>query len=217
MTDSTKNGQQDPRPEDAADSTSVNGRKRRNRLAVLVVLAVLAIALAVTGGLTYLDGGSSKKPAVEVASAVSPAAGSEETSAGDQYRISFAWGDPKQNNAKAPGLARLDRDALSVVRSGEIARVSARVALNEQADLRLSVYPRGGTVALQLQQGSTVDKWTSVRPTESIRYRMLIPRAFRPSLAIPESSLKKGSMYEIRIQATDPSSKQTMLVIPFRA
>jgi len=223
-------GRPEPRPEllqmlaeRTREGVGARPRTRAPRLALATGLtAAILAALASVGGFGYAASAVMEATrAVRTLVAKQPA--SEErlarvSAGGDQYQPGFGWGDPNHNHTGPPGLTRPGEFAppLRTSCTGRVARISTRVVIDEQADLRVSVLGPNGERLLLLQKGSRIGGPVSGPPTKTIRYRLLIPRLIRITLAIPCNLLAAGETYRIRINATDPDGQTSTLVIRFR-
>jgi hypothetical protein len=140
------------------------------------------------------------------------------SASGDQYQPGYAWGDPSHNHDGPPGLVRQGGEfapPLQAACRGGTARVQARLVIDEQADLRVSVLDAEGNRLLLVQEGSRVGGDLSGPRARTLRYRLLVPRAFRITLLIPCGLLEEGRIYRIRVAATDPGGETSTIVVPF--
>lgn len=170
--------------------------------------AGLSLALLALAGFAYAAAQKSASP-------------SASSGGGDQYRPGFGWGDPNQNHAGPPALARpggglAPPTKARPVDGGQAAIVVTRVRIDEQALLLISVTGPGGKRLLITQDGSRIGSAIDGPQTKSVRYRVTVPRTIPIKLRIPLSLLAKGRTYVIRVRAIDPSGKSSTLEIPFR-
>ena len=215
-------GRPQPRPDFVrALATRVREDRRRPfsfRVALVGGLAAaMLVAVAAVGGLGYAA--TAAKQALDGVQQLLAVTDSPEaiqvgglSPGGDQYQPGFGWGDPDQTHDGPPGLTRVGGEFTPPVQalcSRGVAVTRVRLVLDEQADLRVSVLgPRGKRLPLSRGQGSET--------TKTLRYRILVPRAFRLALRMPCSLLQPGWKYQVRITATDPSGETSRLLIPFR-
>jgi hypothetical protein len=200
-------------------------RRPYRRLALAGALtACVLVAMASGGGIGYAA--TAVRQAAHAVTSVL-AASSEDSAievslnaGGDQYQPGYGWGDPGHNHAGPPRLTRQGgalAPPLVASCNGTTALVRTTVVLDEQARLRVSVLSPAGKKLLLSQNGSRVGGQLSGRPTKTLTYRVLVPRALRIALRIPCSVLQGGKTYRISFVATDPDGQSSTLKVPFRA
>jgi hypothetical protein len=193
-------------------------RRRSPRLALAGALtATMLVAVGVMGGFGYAA--TAAKEAVDGVQSLLAANDPSDSiqvgglsAGGDQYQPGFAWGDVSHTHTGPPGLTRPGGEfapPLQVLCRGGVAVSRVRLVLDEQADLAVTVLGPGGKL-LPLATGADAES------TDTLTYRILVPRAFRLTLRMPCDLLQSGRSYRVRITATDPAGQASTLVIPFR-
>jgi hypothetical protein len=207
-------------------------RRARGRVTAAAALtAVLAAALAATGGLSYAANSVARagKVARSVATADRTSGVRRVTAGGDQYRPGYGFGDPNHNHDGPPGLATPKAAAEAGPPVGEatlpdaspVARVfGTSVAFDEQAHLYISVVDARGRALLLTQHsrrgGSLVGDGLTGPQTKVIQYAVLVPRELPIRLRVPANLLAQQRTYRIRIVAVDPDGNKSRLLIPFQ-
>lgn len=210
-----------PRLEILARRLEAERRPRHAALAFTVALtATIVAALMASGGFSYAA--ELAKQAVERATKPSSPRTTYATLAlnagGDQYRPGYGWGDPRHNHTGPPGLKRVrsTRVTAKPVAGGKAVVVVARVLVDEQASLSISVLNPDGVALLLSQSGSTVGTRLSGPQSKVIRYQLLVPRVVAFRVRIPANLLTKPGVYVLRIIAVDVTGRRTEFRVGFR-
>jgi hypothetical protein len=202
-------------------------RTPRRQIALAGALtAALLVALSAVGGVSYAANAvnhavTAAKQTVAPTKAHNADATRSLSSGGDQYRPGFGFGDRNHNHTGPPGL-KVGRPGektppTQVRRLGNFTIVSNVITLDEQAALYFSVIGPDGKKVLLLQNGSRIGSGVQGKPTKTIHYVMLVPRALRFSLKISNGQLQQGKTYKIQIIAVDSDGNKSKVEMPFVA
>ncbi|HET8606278.1 MAG TPA: hypothetical protein VFL66_04535 [Gaiellaceae bacterium] len=187
--------------------------------------AALLVALGALGGVGYAA--SSVEHAARAVQHIfvgqSSVTVSGLTAGGDQYRPGYGWGDPNHNHSGPPGLTGSKPGAAAPPAQTKAAGkhaifVDTSIKVDEQASLWISIVNATGKKVLLTQgKGARVGKGIKGKPTKSIHYVVLVPRAIPLQLRVPKHLVKPGAQYRIRVIAKDPQGNKSVLYIPFTA
>jgi hypothetical protein len=196
-------------------------RPRRQFAFAMGLTAVLAVALASVGGVSY-----AANAVVNVAKVaeklVTPATHrgivvvKGLNAGGDQYQPGYGFGDKNHNHAGAPGLNKENPAKTEDV--GKKKKVVTKVNVDEQAALYISVLDPDGNRLVLGQAGAKVGGGKlSGKPVKSIHFVVLVPRSIPIELLVPRSLLVPGKTYKIHVIAVDHEGNKSELDFPFTA
>jgi hypothetical protein len=217
----------DERPRPSARLTASFTPRRQPRQLVFAggLTAVLAIALASVGGVSYAANAVSHA-AHAAARVVAPASHKGAVvvkglnAGGDQYKPGYGFGDPNHNHSGPPGLnkggAKTPPAQVTKI-SGKAIVVKTSITSDEQAALYFSVLDASGNQLLLTQKGSAVGGGVTGPQAKTIHYVMLVPRTIPVSLRIPANLLVSGQTYRIRVIAVDAQGNKSTTDIRFTA
>ena len=209
---------------------SLAGRRAQRRPAgfAVALTAILAIALASVGGVSYAATAVTSvanvaQKIVAPAKTHSAATPAHNSAGGDQYRPGFGFGDPNHNHSGPPGLAKgapgekAPPAQAKSIGNGKAVTVSSSITVDEQAALYFSVLDADGNPLLLTQKGSNIGAGLDGPQTKSVHYVVLVPRTIPFTLRIPGNLLVPGQTYSVRVIAVDAQGNKTQTTIPFTA
>jgi hypothetical protein len=196
-------------------------RPRRQFAFAMGLTAALAVALASVGGVSY-----AANAVVNVARVaeklVAPATHRGVVvvkglnAGGDQYQPGYGFGDKNHNHAGAPGLDK--QEPAKTEKVGKKEKVAAKINVDEQAALYISVLDPDGNRLVLSREGSKVGGGKlGGKPVKTIHFVVLVPRTISLQLLIPRNLLVPGKTYKIHVIAVDHEGNKTELDIPFTA
>jgi hypothetical protein len=129
------------------------------------------------------------------------------------------FGDPTRNHAGAPKVAKVDDTPVTVTDKGaKGTNVKLRFSVDEQSDLRLTIYDSAGNPVYVSLKGSTIRGHAlSGGWTKGVHRAILRPGQMGAVLHVPSGLLKPGQTYKVQIKATDFDGHTTTTFVTFKA
>lgn len=121
------------------------------------------------------------------------------------------WGDPRYATASKPRLATVTAPTVKAA-PDRSATVYARITLDTQAHLYVSLIGVNGKTLLLPQQGARIGWWLQGKPAKTLQALQLSPGALPIRLRVPASQMR-GAPRELRIAAIDPYGRRSILVL----
>ncbi len=123
------------------------------------------------------------------------------------------WGDPRYATALRPRLTTVN--AATLDRAGNGGGVLlARITLDTQAHLYVSLLGPGRKPLLLPQKGARIGWWLQGAPAKTLQALQLSPGALPLRLHIPAAQLKRGgATLTLRIAALDPYGRRSVLTV----
>jgi GH25 family lysozyme M1 (1,4-beta-N-acetylmuramidase) len=122
------------------------------------------------------------------------------------------WGDPRYATTHKPRVAPVTAATVKPA-ADRSATFYARITLDTQAHLYVSLIAANGKKLVLPQKGARVGWWLAGKPAKTLQALQLRPGALPIRLHVPAAQLRAKGPYTLRIVAVDPYGRKSNLTL----